>query len=40
VIILGDAVFEVDPEVHDVFATDDQAMDAYYNRQAHERGVR
>ena len=32
VIILGDSVFEVDPETDDVFGTDEEAMNAYYDR--------
>lgn len=30
VVVLGDTVFEVDPETDDVFNTDEEAMDAYY----------
>lgn len=33
VVLLGDTVFEVDPETDEVFSTDDQALDAYYKKQ-------
>lgn len=34
VVILGDTVFEVDPDTDAVFVTDEQAMDAYYKGKA------
>lgn len=32
VVILSMYVYEVDPDTDDVFRTDEEAMDAYYNR--------
>ena len=37
VLILGDTVYEVDPETDDVFKSDSEAMDAYYAIPASER---
>lgn len=33
VVILGDTVFEVDPDTDAVFRTDEEALDAYYAAQ-------